>query len=89
MNVYKSAYELLTDCPKKLEEFQRRHEFTNKVNDRIKSEGWTLEQASDVLGFDISWLEDIQKDKLSNYYLDGLERLCDSTEVTTTIKWEV
>jgi transcriptional regulator with XRE-family HTH domain len=82
MKEYKSAYELLTDCPKELDELERRYAFTNKVNDRIKSEGWTLEQASDVMGFDISWLEDIQKGKLSNYYLDGLDRLCDSTNVT-------
>ena len=76
MKESKSAYELLTDCPKELEQFQQRHAFTNKVNDRIKSEGWVLEEAADILGFDISWLEDIQKGKLSNYYLDGLDRLC-------------
>ena len=76
MKTYESAFEILTDDPVKLSEYKKLNNLMNKVVDQIKVGGWTNEQASDFTGFDISWIEDIQKGRLSKFYLGFSDRLC-------------
>ena len=69
MKEYKSAYELLTDCPKELAELETIGKESDIINDIIAKEGWALEEASEKTGLDIGLLESIQEGKVSDYCL--------------------
>lgn len=72
MKKFNSAFQLVTDDKKEIENLEMRSNMMNAISDIIKSKKWTQEQAAEFLKVSQPRISDLKNGKISNFSVDML-----------------
>ena len=81
MQVFNNAFELLTNDPAELEDYNNRNNIIDETKDLILHRGWGIVEASEYLAISESSTKSILLGEISKLPLSLLEGMTDLTDI--------
>jgi predicted XRE-type DNA-binding protein len=72
MKTFNSAFELLTNDPKEIENYTMRSNMMNAIVDLIKAKGWTQKESAEYLGVSQPRISNLINGRISKFSIDML-----------------